>query len=126
MPPSPSPPPDSDSDSEPGLNIFTEPADYHTPDKPATSVQYTLVTGTKETLDLRLVGHSPLWGHLLWNAGRATSEYLERRAADLVHGKTVLELGAGAGLPSLMCALRGASKVYLHSTSPPPQTAPPN
>lgn len=115
MPPSAA---DSDSDSEPGLDIFTEPADFRPPDKPATNVQHTLITGAKETLNLRLIGQSPLWGHLLWNAGRATSEYLERHAADLVHGKTVLELGAGAGLPSLVCAMRGASKV------PPPPLPP--
>lgn len=112
MPPSPSDS-DSDSDSELGLDIFAEPADFRPPDKPATTAQHTLVTGSKETVHLRLVGHNPLWGHLLWNAGRVTSEYIERRATDLVYGKTVLELGAGAGLPSLVCALRGASKVII-------------
>jgi nicotinamide N-methyltransferase len=30
-----------------------------------------------------------------------------------VKGKTVLELGAGAGLPSLVCALNGASQVVV-------------
>lgn len=50
-------------------------------------------------------------GHMLWNAGKIAASYLEENATDLVHGKTVLELGAGAGLPSLVCALKGARKV---------------
>jgi hypothetical protein len=52
-------------------------------------------------------------GHLLWNAGRTISLYLEERADQLVKDKTVLELGAGAGLPSLVCALNGAAKVVV-------------
>lgn len=52
-------------------------------------------------------------GHHLWNAGRTTSTYLEQHAATLVKDKTVLELGAGAGLPSLVCALNGAWRVVV-------------
>jgi nicotinamide N-methyltransferase len=52
-------------------------------------------------------------GHHLWNAGRITSTYLEEHAAKLVKKKTVLELGAGAGLPSLVCALNGARRVVV-------------
>lgn len=50
-------------------------------------------------------------GHLLWNAGRTVSEYLEENRKTLVDGKAILELGAGAGLPSLVCALNGAAIV---------------
>jgi EEF1A N-terminal glycine/lysine methyltransferase len=52
-------------------------------------------------------------GHLLWNAGRTVSDFLEENATSLVHGRCVLELGAGAGLPSLVCALKGAIRVVL-------------
>lgn len=38
---------------------------------------------------------------------------MEERADELVKGKTVLELGAGAGLPSLVCALNGASQTVV-------------
>ena len=50
-------------------------------------------------------------GHLLWHASRVTADYLEEHAGTLVRDRTVLELGAGAGLPSLVCALHGATKV---------------
>ena len=50
-------------------------------------------------------------GHLLWNSGRTVADYLEERADELVKDKNILELGAGAGLPSLICARRSARKV---------------
>jgi len=37
------------------------------------------------------------------------AEYLEENRDELVSGKHILELGAGAGLPSLVCALKGAA-----------------
>lgn len=50
---------------------------------------------------------------MLWNAGRVVSQYLEEVAQTVVKDKCVLELGAGAGLPSIICALRGARKVVV-------------
>lgn len=43
------------------------------------------------------------------------SRYLQQPdlAQTLVHGRTVLELGAGAGLPSLVCAAGGAKQVVV-------------
>ena len=38
---------------------------------------------------------------------------MEEHADELVKGKSVLELGAGAGLPSLVCAINGASQVVV-------------
>ena len=52
-------------------------------------------------------------GHHLWNAGRTVADYIEERASQLIEGKTILELGAGAGLPSLICAIKGASTVVV-------------
>ncbi|KAK5944275.1 Protein N-terminal and lysine N-methyltransferase efm7 [Knufia obscura] len=100
----------TDDESE-ALDIFTEPNDFYAPDKPATSSLYTTKQGTE--IPLRLVGHNPLWGHLLWNAGRIIARYIEDNAAEVVTHKNVLELGAGAGLPSLICALHGAKKVVV-------------
>ncbi|CAK9437107.1 uncharacterized protein LODBEIA_P15330 [Lodderomyces beijingensis] len=64
-----------------------------------------------EEITMKLVGKSPLWGHLLWNAGIYTADYLDRHAEELVRGKRVLELGAAAALPSLICAVNGAAQV---------------
>ena len=46
-------------------------------------------------------------GHLVWNAARVISDYIEADPRH-VRGKCVLELGAGAGLPSIVAALNGA------------------
>ncbi|EMD58918.1 hypothetical protein GGP41_000572 [Bipolaris sorokiniana] len=100
----------SDAEDE-GLDLFQEPADYYQPEKQATFASHKLLSG--KDLTIRLVGHNPLWGHFLWNAGRTISSYLEGNADELVKDKTVLELGAGAGLPSLVCALRGAAQTVV-------------
>lgn len=52
-------------------------------------------------------------GHYLWNGSQVLSTYLQRHAPNLIHGKTILELGAGAGLPSLVAAILGAKKVVV-------------
>ena len=92
------------------IDLFAEPADYYPPSPTPTTETHTLQSG--ETLTLRLVGHNPLWGHHLWNAGRLISTYLEDHAS-LIAGRTVLELGAGAGLPSLVCSVLGAKRVVV-------------
>ncbi|KAF2689139.1 hypothetical protein K458DRAFT_292365 [Lentithecium fluviatile CBS 122367] len=100
------------TDSDEGeVDLFQEPADFYQPEKQATFASHQLLSGNE--LNIRLVGHNPLWGHFLWNAGRTISTYLEERANELVQGKTVLELGAGGGLPSLVCALSGAAQVVV-------------
>lgn len=103
----------SHPDDEPALietDLFEEPADFFKP-PPKPTVQVFerdgayVQPGEPTRLTLNLLGHSPLYGHLLWNAGKATTNYVDRRRDDLVRGKTLLELGAGAGLPSLVAAL---------------------
>jgi nicotinamide N-methyltransferase len=100
---------DVDSDSE-NMDLFTEPSDYYPPSPKPTTETHTLLSG--KTLTVRLVGHNPLWGHHLWNAGRLISTYFEKNPS-LVKRKTVLELGAGAGLPSLVCGVLEARKVVV-------------
>ena len=90
-------------------SLFEEPGDFYPKAKEPTFAEHTLSSG--ESLQVRLLGHSPLWGHVLWNAARVASDYLEDHADSLIRGKDVLELGAGAGVPSLVCAIRGARKV---------------
>ncbi|KAI1918607.1 Protein N-terminal and lysine N-methyltransferase efm7 [Ophidiomyces ophidiicola] len=91
--------------------VFQEPEGFLPPPKPPTFAEHRMLSG--ETLRLRLVGDHPLYGYLLWNAGRIVSDYLEARADSWVRGKSVLELGAGAGLPSLVCAIEGAKTVVV-------------
>ncbi|EDU43079.1 methyltransferase [Pyrenophora tritici-repentis] len=100
----------SEADEE-GLDLFQEPTGFYEPEKQATFASHQLLSGKE--LTVRLVGHNPLWGHFLWNAGRIISAYLEERAGELVKGRTILELGAGAGLPSLVCALNGAAQTVV-------------
>ncbi|KAK0743193.1 hypothetical protein B0T18DRAFT_291169, partial [Schizothecium vesticola] len=58
------------------------------------------------------VGHSPTEAHHLWNGSRVVASHFES-APHLVAGKTVLELGAGAGLPSIVAGMLGARKVVV-------------
>ncbi|ODQ66297.1 putative nicotinamide N-methyltransferase [Nadsonia fulvescens var. elongata DSM 6958] len=105
-----------DSDDETlATDLFAEPTDYYQKPEPATFDTYVRPTeliksGQVSEYKLRLVGKSPLWGHLLWNAGRKTASYLDEHAAELVQGKTVLELGAAAAVPSFVCASVGQAK----------------
>lgn len=56
---------------------------------------------------------SILQGHHLWNGAQVISKYLQNHAEALVYHKDVLELGAGAGLPSLVAAVLGAQNVVV-------------
>ena len=47
-----------------------------------------------------------------WNTSRVLSDYLRRNPA-YARDLTVLELGAGAGLPSLVCSVLGARRVMI-------------
>ncbi|KAL2119733.1 hypothetical protein VTJ04DRAFT_6694 [Mycothermus thermophilus] len=105
----------SDSDSEEeeqgDFTLFREPADYYPPTPPPKITSYTSPSGTT-TITLHLVGHSPLEAHHLWNGGRVVADLFYSQPS-LVAGKTVFELGAGAGLPSLVAASLGAKKVVV-------------
>lgn len=111
------------SDDELGLEagIFDEPEGYVQPPPEPHFATYErkLSEISPKDIKLRLVGKSPLWGHLLWNAGIFTADYLDKHAKELVVGKRVLELGAAAGLPSLICSLNDA-KVVICTDYPDP------
>ncbi|KAL4875620.1 hypothetical protein BJY04DRAFT_201445 [Aspergillus karnatakaensis] len=47
-------------------------------------------------------------GNMLWNAGHISSDYIETHAPTLIAGKDVLEIGAAAGVPSIVSAIKGA------------------
>lgn len=91
-------------------NMFAEPEDYYPPTPPPTTQEYTTHAGA--TITLHLVGFSPTEAHHLWNGARVLADYFETHPGT-VRAKTVLELGAGAGLPSLVAGMLGAAKVVM-------------
>lgn len=56
---------------------------------------------------------SMIQGNLLWNAGRTSSHYIEERTDELIRDKDVLEIGAAAGVPSIVSAIQGARTVVM-------------
>ncbi|KAK2590368.1 Protein N-terminal and lysine N-methyltransferase efm7 [Conoideocrella luteorostrata] len=90
--------------------LMEDPDDYYPPSPPPTQQVFTMQGGKQVTL--RLVGHSPTEAHHLWNGAKFISDYFEDEPAR-VRGKAVLELGAGAGLPSLVAGILGARKVVM-------------
>lgn len=93
-----------------GGDLFQEPEGFLPPPPESHFVTYERA-GDPSEITLKLVGKSPLWGHLLWNAGKYTAQYLDKHAERLVTSKKVLELGAAAGLPSLISAVNNALRV---------------
>lgn len=114
---------DIEDDSFADAGLFEEPKDFYKPLPPPTVATFERTAayvrpGEPSTLDVHLVGSSPLWGHLLWNAGKATTDYIDKNREDLVTDKTVLELGAGAGLPSLVASLSARHTVITDYPDP--------
>lgn len=103
----------SDEEDLYASNIFDEPEGFYQERGESHFVEYDRLGPNAEpkTVRLKLVDKSPLWGHLLWNAGRYTANYLDEKAGKLVKGKRVLELGAASGLPSIICSINDASRV---------------
>ncbi|KAI0330069.1 hypothetical protein GY45DRAFT_1354153 [Cubamyces sp. BRFM 1775] len=106
----------SDSEGEGGLaleSVFTEPPRPPSPEPTVTTyTREKQANDTWTTIDIRLVGSHPLWGHHLWNASRAFASYLDDHP-ELYHGRSVLELGAGGALPGIVAAKNGARTVVL-------------
>ncbi|KAK2766386.1 nicotinamide n-methyltransferase [Colletotrichum kahawae] len=91
-------------------DLFQDPEDYYPPTPPPTTQSHTLASG--RVLTLHLVGYSPTEAHHLWNGSRVVSDYFEADPSR-VRGRTMLELGAGAGLPSLTAGILGAKRVVV-------------
>ncbi|OPB36396.1 putative nicotinamide N-methyltransferase [Trichoderma guizhouense] len=90
--------------------LMDDPEDYYPSTPPPTKQIFTMGSG-KEVV-LHLVGSSPTEAHHLWNGAKIISDYFEEDPAR-VRGKTVLELGAASGLPSLVAGILGAKKVVM-------------
>lgn len=71
-------------------------------------------TGAASSLTVRIPPQqvNELFSHHVWNSGlRMADAIAEGRL--VTRGETVVELGAGAGIPSLMAARAGAKRVRL-------------
>ncbi|VVT58859.1 uncharacterized protein SAPINGB_P006420 [Magnusiomyces paraingens] len=104
-------------------DIFAEPSDFASAEPEPTYIDFHRTAafvrpGEPQTINLRLVGKSPLWGHLLWNAGKLTTDYIDEHRDELVTGRNVLELGAAAALPSLVAALSAKNVVVTDYPDP--------
>ncbi|KAL2266111.1 hypothetical protein VTJ83DRAFT_5463 [Remersonia thermophila] len=106
----PDPASDSDPDDLAAADLFADPPGFYPPSPPSKTTTYTTPAGAAITL--HLVGHSPLEAHHLWNGARVMADVFHADPS-LVAGRTVLELGAGAGLPSLVAAALGARRVVV-------------
>ncbi|KAK4100565.1 nicotinamide N-methyltransferase-like protein [Parathielavia hyrcaniae] len=102
--------PETETEAAIDASLFQDPADFYPPTPPPTTQSYTTLAG--DAITLHLVGHSPLEAHHLWNGSRVVASHFESHPR-LVRGRTVLELGAGAGLPSIVAAALGAKMVVL-------------
>lgn len=94
--------------------LFDEPEDFRPPPPEAHFAKYERKYATSNTeikqISLRLIGASPLWGHLLWNAGVYTGDFIEKHPEE-VEGKNIVEFGSASALPSLLCSLNNAKNV---------------
>ncbi|KAJ5116154.1 nicotinamide N-methyltransferase [Penicillium angulare] len=95
----------AEDDYETG-DLFKDPEGFYQEEKQPTFAEHHMLSG--HAVRVRLVGDHPLYGNLLWNAGRTSSHYVEERADDLIRNKDVLEIGAAAGVPSIVSAILGA------------------
>ncbi|KAF9098440.1 nicotinamide n-methyltransferase [Mortierella sp. AD031] len=106
----------SDSDSSEGEmgGMFAEPAEFNPPPPEPTFEVFTRASTDKvpQEMKLRLVGSHPLWAHHLWNAAKVFANWMDDHPEHSL-GKNVLEIGAGAALPSFVAAVNGASKVII-------------
>ncbi len=121
---------EEDNDIDINVDLFEEPSEfYKSPPKP-TFITYERQSQTQtqtqtqtesqiqlqpSSIEIRLVGNSPLYGHILSNAGRSTAKYLDTEiiANELYKDKNVLEVGAAGALPSLITILNGAKKIVI-------------
>ncbi|SJL04465.1 related to Putative nicotinamide N-methyltransferase [Armillaria ostoyae] len=104
------------TDDELGLDsMFPEPPRPPTPEPTFSIYKREKASGSADDwseLSIRLVGTHPLWGHHLWNSARSIAAYLDNHP-DLYVDGSVLELGAGGGLPAIVTANNGAENVIL-------------
>lgn len=84
---------------------------FHKEEEETNEPEYPVVTWGN--ISIRLLNrHHSLWGDKLSEAGKITSSIILKKKYDIdVKNKTICELGAGAGLPSVCCCIANAKNV---------------
>lgn len=59
-----------------------------------------------------------VFDHVFWEPDDTRSQRELLRSTDLVHGKSVLEIGTGSGIVSLCCSQAGASRIVATDINP--------
>ncbi|KAJ4458989.1 putative nicotinamide nmethyltransferase [Paratrimastix pyriformis] len=103
----------ADEQEEAMIGLFQEPDGYYKEPIPPTFSSYHRKASDSEPADVRLrvPGEHPLWAHRVWNAAMVLADYIDMSFQ--IKGRRVLELGAGAALPSLISAFKGAEKLAI-------------
>jgi nicotinamide N-methyltransferase len=102
-----------EEDIELPTDMFAEPVDFRPPSPKPSMTSFQRSENAKigpQELVVHLPPKHSLWAHRLWNAGKSMTNYLDSHP-ELYLGKNVLELGAAASLPSIVCAINGAKHV---------------
>ena len=106
-------------------DFLEEPQGYFEADAQRSTVEHRREgkEGRGTVVELQLIPRHSLWAHCLWSGGKAVARWMDgeldndessegRTCGRLdVVGKAVLDLGAGAGLTSIVAALNGAARV---------------
>jgi nicotinamide N-methyltransferase len=74
-------------------------------------IEYTCPSDDTKLM-VRTVGHHVLWANYLWNGAHWMSDYIDTHPSEF-KDKKILELGAGAGLPSILSIRVGAKMVIV-------------
>eukprot|EP00033_Pygsuia_biforma_P001327 GCRY01001502.1.p1 GENE.GCRY01001502.1~~GCRY01001502.1.p1 ORF type:complete len:246 (+),score=51.98 GCRY01001502.1:78-815(+) len=96
------------ADEELFAGCFEEPEGFLEPDPEPTTETF-VVKSDGANFVVNLVAKHSLWAHCMWNAGKFFADYYDTEFS--CEGKRFLELGAGASLPSIFAARKGAKLV---------------
>ncbi len=108
--------PSDTSDDELGVRALYAVEEASVSHAKQSSIGYTSPDGAVK-LHLSLVGQHSLWGHHLWNGARWMADWICAHPG-CFRAQRVVELGAGAGLPSIVADIAGDASAVLCTDYP--------